>query len=314
MIAVAEARRVLDDAETARFLAILDRMRDGLNTEEDWIHVKQICSRDTMGEIEWGKRFGNDGEITFLFTTNAKVDNHNHRRLKQLDKPIALIEAEHTGDSKKMNSDCFMGLSCFLFLAVCAKVVLTSNVCQPAGLCNGATGFVKDIIYDEGKTAPALPRLVWVDFGDKYSGPSFFPNDEDRSGWVPIHPMTATEYTSSKTSPTGYVEHSRTMLPLRLAWAWTIWKAQGQTILGKVISELGPSEKEHGLTYTAFSRVKALCNFGIIGGLTLERFTSKIRNNAKVAGRIVEESRLRKLAATTVEYLRGLRAAAMQEE
>ena len=314
IIAVPEARRVLDDPETARFLGILDRMRDGLNTEEDWLHVCQVCSRDTMGETEWKRRFGNEENNTFLFTTNAKVDCHNHQRLQKLGKPIALIEAEHTGKSKKMGSDSFMGLCCILFLAVSAKVVLTSNVCQPAGLCNGATGVVKDIIYDEGKTAPALPRLVWVDFGANYKGDSFFPDDESRRGWVPIHPMTAKEHTNSTTAPEGYEEHTRTMLPLRLAWAWTIWKAQGQTILGNVICFLGPTEKEHGLTYTAFSRVKALCNFGIIGGLTFERFTKKIRQNAKVVGRIAEESRLRRLAAETVAYLRGRRNASMQED
>jgi len=46
------------------------------------------------------------------------------------------------------------------------------------------------------------------------------------------------------------------MVPLRLSYAWTIWKSQGQTIRNKVAVMLGDKEKEHGLSYTAFSRVK----------------------------------------------------------
>ena len=281
----------------------MDHVRDGECTEEDWLLVSKVCSRDTMGEREWNEHFGNDEEITYLFTTNAKVDNHNAKMLKKLNKPIALIEAQHTGNSKKMNSNAFMGLQSFLFLSIFAKVVMTSNICQPAGLCNGATGTVMDIIYDEGTLAPSLPKFVWVDFGEKYKGPSFFPNDEMRRGWVPVHPFTAKEWTY--TSNSTYQEHTRTMLPLKLAWAWTVWKAQGQMMRGKVIIELGPREPEHGITYTAFSRVTEFLNLGIIGGLTFDRFTSKIKNHAKVAGRKLEEIRLRQLASQMVAYLRA---------
>jgi hypothetical protein len=159
-----------------------------------------------------------------------------------------------------------------------------------------------DIVYDEGRSVPKLPKFVWVDFGAKYKGPSFFPDDESRKGWVPVHPFTATEWTH--TSSGGYQEHSRTMLPLRLAWAWTVWKTQGQTLQDKVVCELGTREAEAGITYTAFSQVTKLVNFGIIGGLTFDRFTTKIRNHPKVAGRKFEESRLRALASATVAMLR----------
>ena len=182
---------------------------------------------------------------------------------------------------------------------------MTSNVCLPAGLCNGTVGTVKDIIYKEGEAPPSLPWFVLVDFGDAYTGPDFFPDRDDRKGWVPVQPYTSTEWTASGSSAgTGVTEHSRTMLPLKLAWAWTrTWKVQGQTIRGMLVADLGSKENEHGLSYTAFSRVTRLFNFGIIGGLTLERFTSKIKNQAKVAPRRVEESRLRTLAAATMARL-----------
>jgi hypothetical protein len=310
VIELLEVKRVEEDdgdsdepgLTALKFLEILDRIRDGDGTEEDWILVSKVCSRHTMGDAKWKERFGNDDEITYLFTTNKKVDAHNAKMLKKLDRPIALIEAEHTGNSKAMSSSSFMGLHTFLFLSVFAKIVMTSNVCQPAGLCNGATGIVMDIVYEEGQSAPKLPKFVWVNFGAKYKGPSFLPDDESRKGWVPVHPFTATEWTH--TSSGGYQEHSRTMLPLRLAWAWTVWKTQGQTLQDKVVCELGTREPEAGITYTAFSRVTKLVNFGIIGGLTFDRFTTKIRNHPKVAGRKLEESRLRASASATVAMLR----------
>ena len=49
---------------------------------------------------------------------------------------------------------------------------------------------VKDIVYDHDIPAPKLPKFVWVDFGEDYTGPSFFPNSPNRKGWFPIHLVT----------------------------------------------------------------------------------------------------------------------------
>ena len=287
-----------------RFLEILDSIRDGAVTNDDWKLIGKICSRYSMSETKWKERFGKEEDITFLFTTNAKVKEHNAKMLKKLNKPIALIEAQHTGKSKSMSSSSFMGLQCSIYLVVGAKVVMTCNVCQQAGLCNGATGNVKDLVYDEDVLPPRLPKFVWVDFDDKYKGPSFFPGNDSRRGWFPVHPIMATEWTPSSRENRGYEEHSRTMLPLSLAWAWTVWKSQGQTLKDKVVCELGSKEPEAGITYTAFSRVTKMVNFGVIGGLTLDRLTTTIKNHAKFPGRIKEEQRLRLLSANTVDMLR----------
>ena len=197
-------------------------------------------------------------------------------------------------------------LASALYVSVDSKVVMTSNICQPAGLCNGSVGIVKDIVYDLDKTAPSLPRFIWVDFGETYTGPSFFPDDQpDRKGWVPVHPTVATDWSASSSSRSGYTENTRTMLPLRLAWAWTVWKAQGQTITGKLVADLGKCEKEHGLTYTVFTRVTRFKNLGIINGLTRTRFTSNIKAHKKVAPRRREETRLRNLSTDTIARLQN---------
>ena len=94
------------------------------------------------------------------------------------------------------------------------------------------------------------------------------------------------------------------MFPLRLAWAWTIWKAQGQTMRGKIVMDLGKNEREHRLTYTAFSCATRFADIGIIGGLTEERFTTSILKHKKVKPRIEEEKWLADLSARTmVQYM-----------
>ena len=261
-----------------------------------------------MKPQDWKERFEDDEDVTHIFTTNQEVLEMNHKQLMELAQPIALIEAVHTGRSKKMKSDNFRQLESTLFLAVGALILLTSNICQPAGLCNGATGVVKAIIYRDGEGPPSLPWFVLVDFGDDYKGPTFFPDDDHdkRQGYVPVHAITASEYTRKGD---GYEEHTRTMLPIKLAWAWTTWKVQGQTLMGKVVIHMGKTEKEHGLTYTAFSRATRLRNLGIDGGFYFDRFTSKIKNHKKMAPRILEEKRLRELSKQTIELLRECRVA-----
>ena len=214
---------------------------------------------------EWKQRFGGD-DVTHLYTTNKQVLSYNLTRLKELKKPIAKIEAKHTGYGKSKTPDFFMGLEVALYLAVGAKVLLTYNQSIGAGLVNGSVGIVKDIVYDENEddTSPTrLPKHVWVDFGKGYTGDSFFPNNPERDGWFPVKPLHVSDYS-------GSVESSRTMLPLKLSWAWTIWKAQGQTIKGKLVLDLSDKEKECGLTYVAFSRATRLRDIGIVGGLPMK--------------------------------------------
>ena len=80
------------------------------------------------------------------------------------------------------------------------------------------------------------------------------------------------------------------MLPLRLAWAWTMWKAQGQTFTGKIVMDLSDREREHGLTYVAFSRATKFENIGIEGGLSLARFTTSIRERSTRRGGSASQS------------------------
>jgi hypothetical protein len=139
----------------------------------------------------------------------------------------------------------------------------------------GTQGVVKDFFFPDGVVAPSLPDYVWVDCGDQYKGASFFENNLERKGWVPIYPVTITHTTKA----------GGTMIRK------IVWKAQGQTIRGCLVFKLGPIEKSHGLTYTAFSRATRLLDIGIIGGLTRERIMGKIQNGKGMKIRIDEEKR-----------------------
>ena len=96
---------------------------------------------------------------------------------------------------------------------------------------------------------------------------------------------------------------TQTMVPLKLAWAWTIWKVQGQTVDGKVVVSLGRKEAEHGVSYVAFSRVRRFQDIGIIGGVSGDRLTTLISKQEKLKQRLVEDTRLNRLEKQTLDSL-----------
>ena len=63
---------------------------------------------------------------------------------------------------------------------------------------------------------------------------------------------------------------SRTQFPLRLAYALTIHKSQGQTI-SKAVIDIGRVEKSLGMSFVAFSRVKNYKDY-LVEPFSLERF------------------------------------------
>ena len=130
-----------------------------------------------------------------------------------------------------------------MFLAKGARVMLTTNLWQKVGLCNGAAGTVYDIVYQEGHAPPNPPITVLVRF-DNYSGPPFY------NHCVPVTPI-AHKWTD------GAQQLSRQQLPLTPSYAITFHKSQGQT-LDKAVIDLGKSELAAGCTFVAISRLKKL--------------------------------------------------------
>ena len=95
-------------------------------------------------------------------------------------------------------------------------------------------------------------------------------------------------------------ECSRRMFPLRLSWAWTIHKAQGQTMTGKVVVNLGTKELADGLSYVAISRVNSIANLGHYG-LGMDRLTAEIRKRKGIYVRLLGEKQMCHKALATAE-------------
>ena len=94
------------------------------------------------------------------------------------------------------------------------------------------------------KTDKSLPSSLIIYFPN-YSGPQFF-NEPEKRNWIPINVFNA--YCKSLNS-------TRIQMPIRLAYAITIHKSQGQT-LNQAVIDLGSKETQLGITYVALSRLR----------------------------------------------------------
>ena len=215
-------------------------MHKGDSNEKDW----QLILKWQPSKVEHLTQFQ---DATTLYFGNEEVANYNFDKLARLNQPIACIKAHPSSDlARKLGSDERSGLEPVIFLAKGANVVLTMNLWNAAGLCNGATGTVKDFIYEKTKKPPSLSIAVVVQF-DNYRGPSII---DGLPKCVPISPITVTCNT-----PEGIQE--RQQLPLKLAWAMTIHKSQGLTLPMAWI-DIGKTERTAGISYVAINRVKTL--------------------------------------------------------
>ena len=150
-------------------------------------------------------------------------------------------------------------------------------------MVNGAVGTVISIYYERGGSSD-LPLAVMVKF-DNCTGPTF----TDQT--VPITPVRRT-YASSA------FNCSQLQIPLKLAWAVTIHKAQGLT-LDKVVIDIGNKEFSSGLTYVACSRVRSLKDLLFTTPFSYERL-SNLSKSKHLRERIQEEHRLRSIEQSTV--------------
>ena len=111
---------------------------------------------------------------------------------------------------------------------------------------------------------PSLPSYIVIDF-PSYDGPNFF-NDDEKRNWVILKSETVTWNPNHKYDDS----HNRCSIqqyPIRLASAWTLWKAQGSTFSGKFTLNLGDNEKEHSLSYVVFSRATNINNILLPQGI-----------------------------------------------
>ncbi|KAI7774593.1 dna repair and recombination protein pif1 [Diaporthe eres] len=214
----------------------------------------------------------NDGlEVTELFPTRQEVENSNQRRLRELPGEIHRYEALDAGDPNirdKLLGN--MMAPKVLELKKGAQVMLIKNLDET--LVNGSLGTVIGFstesafeisggMFDEeqenGDDVDPKVKKRLAAFSRQLSdnaGP-----DKKKFPLVQFHAVDGTARIMLCCSepwkvetPTGEVQASREQLPLILAWALSIHKAQGQT-LARVKVDLG-KVFEKGQAYVALSR------------------------------------------------------------
>ena len=258
------------DPRIQSFRELLLRIRDGNITHNDWQTLLQCTPIEANNSADFS-------DAIRLFYDKQSVAKFNYEKLTELEAPIAAINAIHSSTAAaSAKPDDAGGLHPVVFLAKGAEVILTANLWQEVGLCNGAPGTVRHFIYKDDHAPPNLPIAVLVEFHN-YCGPQFW---SSATNCVPIVPITF-EWESK----------SRQQLPLQMRYAVTIHKSQGQT-LQKAVIDLGKSELSPGSTFVAISRLRKLED-GLFQPMTFDRL-KKIGNNW-----ISEEARLQQLLCTT---------------
>ncbi len=190
-----------------------------------------------------GATFPQDGiEPVRLFCRNVDVDEYNATRLAALPGETKTYRACDTGmpyHTEAFNKNCPAPQELVLKVGACVR--LCSNLDVEAGFVNGSVGTVK-AFGPNGVTVQFRTGRVLVEHND----------------WQIKEQEVATG---------GHIKFkvvaTRSQIPLRLSWASTIHRAQGQT-LDRVILDVAEAFAE-GMTYTALSRVRDLESLSIVG-------------------------------------------------
>jgi len=175
--------------------------------------------------------------------------------------PIASLRALHhvptdsNLDGSKLDAEDFQGLQSSLELCVAARVMLIHNLWTPAGLTNGAMGYVRGFVWPQGGNPAAaastlrVPLCVVVEFDELNMGErSFFPGVPSRSKWVPIFLQSVNSTSERDVRREGF--------PLVLAWSFTYWKAQGMTLRRARVRLTAKTAAMAGIGLVACSRVR----------------------------------------------------------
>lgn len=204
------------------FKIILNAIRTGEVTQEA---LAKLNSRTT-------NKIPEDGVIT-LATTNNTVTNINHIRLDKLEGRLYEYRAMISGE---LEQSAFPTEEVLRFKKG-AQVMLLKNDREKRWV-NGTLGHIHSLSKDEVK----------VDIGGSvYSVP--------RETWSKIRYY----YDREENVIEEEVVSSFTQFPLRLAWAITIHKSQGQTY-NSIAVDLGSGAFAQGQTYVALSRCRSLKN------------------------------------------------------
>lgn len=243
-------------ANDPSFVSILDAFRQPMSPEMKIELMNTINSRVTDDLPT---------DAVYLASSNDEVRQINTQKLSELQGDIKTIDAEYTiqkkdgsGNITLMHSDlpteediCEIVVPSAYDSQLCFKKGARVVLCKSSkywGYVNGDFGVIKDfngdyftILLDRGTT------IKCPNPNDKYK---FQQMNEYR------YEMKYDQATHTLIRKTPYVQKTK-QFPLKLAYAFTIHKAQGQTF-EKVIIDLNSHIFATGQLYVALSRAKSL--------------------------------------------------------
>lgn len=209
------------------FKSILNAVRDGTFTDEQIDELNKRCGVSIP-----------EGTLT-LAATNNLVARINQQQLDRLEGKVYEFKALITGT---MDRNTFPTEE-FLQLKVGAQVVLLQNDKNKRWV-NGSIATIASLQKRDDKKEE-LEKITVLVNGIEY--------DLDKADWEEIR----YEYDPSEGKVKEEVVSSFTQYPIRLAWAMTIHKSQGQTY-ESVALDLTTSTFAPGQMYVALSRCTSL--------------------------------------------------------
>ena len=225
-----ELTTVHQQAGDARFAALLNRVRVGAATASDVAWLARECARPLPPTSDCVAP-------TRLLTHRSAVDAVNERELADLPGEVVEFAATDDGDTDALDASTRAPRA--LRLKVGAQVLLTKNVDRT--LVNGARGVV---VGFQATTGAPMVRFATARHA------------------VPLprtpHPI----------STGGGRRAVRYQVPLALAFALSIHKAQGMTLAAVEVD--ASAAFEPGQSYVALSRAKSAAGLRLLGPLSLD--------------------------------------------
>ena len=203
-----------------KFIKILNKIRTGNVTNIDLLPLNNTVAFQ-------GSNL--PSETIILSPTNRKVDSINSFNLQNINSEVFSYQSKETGDFKERPADEILKLK------VGAQVMLIKNDTKsPKRWVNGSIGTVTELSTNSIhlKIKNKVHKII-QDTWEKF------------------------DYLIKNGQVTHEVVATFTQYPIKLAWAVTIHKSQGQTF-EKVIIDLDRGSFAHGQTYVALSRVTSL--------------------------------------------------------
>eukprot|EP00026_Physarum_polycephalum_P002412 Phypoly_transcript_02418.p1 GENE.Phypoly_transcript_02418~~Phypoly_transcript_02418.p1 ORF type:complete len:933 (+),score=170.69 Phypoly_transcript_02418:169-2799(+) len=219
------------------FVKILNEIRRGLITDAAMVELRKCCRPFVT----------TDGIIpTKLYGVNRDVDKENETALESLPSEKVLFDATDAGDVEKLKN-CPAAKN--MVLKMGAQVVLLRKVDDIEGIVNGSRGVV---IGFEKASSKSKKFKKW------YETNSVLPIVRFTNGLeTTIPPAEFKIFDQNRVNEGGKAKNTyRLQLPLKLAWALTIHRAQGMT-LDRVQCYLNHTFAP-GQGYVALSRVRSL--------------------------------------------------------